>query len=386
MQRRVVITGMGIVCAAGNNSESSWNNLQSEQPFLRPSSRYPGLGQIPVGEVQNLDLSAIIDPKSLRRAPLFVRYAMAAAYEAYHHAHANDASSQPERIGASIGTSHGSTLCYLDENPDLPVAVRQGTIPRALAFFPTAELHNLAAGLVSVKLQIKGPLLTPCSGMVTGLQSLLDGYQAIRSEEADMMLCGASDTPLAPLGVAAYEMAGRMSEDDYSPYGIDGMGFHLGEGACALMLEDRDHAVERNAPIFGEIVSYAFGNCSLNYRTAEDWFLTRRNVLRRALERVGLDYKDLTSVHLDTWALEPSDEADILLLRDMRNEGFQGSSATIKTRIGLTLGASSIMEVWAAINHFKTGQAFSNPFISTVIASDESGSVCVLILKSNESD
>jgi 3-oxoacyl-(acyl-carrier-protein) synthase len=376
---------MGIVCAAGNNSETSWNNLQSGHPLLKTSSRYPGLGEIPVGEVHNFDLSSVIDAKSLRRAPLFVRYAMAAAHEAYHHAHAHDVSLMPERIGASIGTSHGSTLCYLDENPNIPVSVRQGTIPKALAFFPAAELHNLAAGLVSVKLKIKGPLLTPSSGMVTGLQSIVDGYQAILSREANMMLCGASDTPLAPLGVAAYEMAGRMSEDGYSPYGIDGMGFNLGEGACALMLEDRHHAIARNAPIFGEIVSYAFGNSAVKYRSADDWFQTRKLVLRKAVERAGISYSDLTSVHLDIWALEPSDEADILMMRDMYNKGFQGVSNTIKTQIGITLGASAIMEVWAAINFFAASPFSTNPLYAAIIASDESGSVCAVILKSNES-
>jgi 3-oxoacyl-[acyl-carrier-protein] synthase II len=386
MHRRVVITGMGIVCAAGNGSHECWFNLSKKQRFLMPSTRYPQLGQTPVGEVRNLDLSDIIDAKSLRRAPLFVRYAMAAAHEAYHHANAANACQNPERIGASIGTAHGSTLCYLDENPELPVAVKQGTVPRALAFFPTAELHNLAAGLVSLKLQIKGPLLTPSSGLVTGLQSIVDGYQAILNKDVDMMLCGASDTPLAPLGLAAYEMAGRMSEDDYSPYGTEGMGFHLGEGSCALMLENRNHALQRHAPILGEVVSYAFGNCSFNYRTAEDWFLARRSVLRKAIERASLSYADITSVHLDIWALEPSDEADILLLQDMYNGGFQGTSNSIKTQIGFALGASPIMEVWTAINSFTTEQASSKPSYAAVIASDESGSVCALILKSNEPD
>jgi 3-oxoacyl-[acyl-carrier-protein] synthase II len=381
---------MGIVCAAGNNSPASWRHVQSGRKFLKPSTRYPQLGNLPVGEVTDLDLSSIIDAKSLRRAPLFVRYAMAAAHEAYGHANLGEHGSDRTRLGASIGTAHGSTLCYLDENPELPVAVKNGTIPRALAFYPTAELNNLAGGLVSLKLRLQGPLFAPTSGMLTGVQSIVDGYQTILSNDADLMVCGATDTPLAPLGVAGYQMAELMSEQDYVPYAAISSGFFLGEGACAITLENRQHAIARGAEIFAEIAGYAFRNCPIAKPSAEDWYVARRSALHIALERAGLSVAQLSSVRMDAWALKPSDDADLMLLADLEKAGFCGQNRTIKPQIGLTLGASSIMETWAGIqscfsNRAEAPETYSlQPQATAIISSDVSGAVSVLILKTHE--
>lgn len=375
------MTGMGIVCAAGNNSDTSWRHLLSGSVFLKQSTRYAQLGTLPVGEVGDLDLSSIVDVKSLRRAPLFVRYAMAAAHEAYKQAGVGSAYQERARLGASIGTAHGSTLCYLDENPELPVAVRNGTVPRALALYPTAELNNLAGGLVSLKLQLKGPLLAPSSGMLTGIQSIIDGYQVILRHDADMMVCGATDTPLAPLGVAGYHMAGLLAQETYAPYKEQANGFFLGEGACAFMLESRDHAVARSAPILAEVAGYAIRNCPYAQPTAEQWYDTRRATLLHALDRAGVGIEDLSLISFDTWAAKPSDKADLILLADLQECGFRGEHLSIKPQIGVTLGASSIMEAWACV---QTLNQQSGSAAAAVIASDPSGAVSALVLKTYE--
>lgn len=355
MKRRVVVTGAGIVCAAGNDSSSAWDQLVGGRGFVQAAPLQIGAGVSASGRVTRFDGALALDQKSLRRSPLFVHYAAAAATQAWRDAAAGGVPPDAGRTGVSIGTAHGSTLSYLDEHPDIGPSIERGVVPRKLALYPTAGLSNLASGMVSLQLGLTGPILSSASGMLAGLHSIVDGYWCIRSGEADAMICGATETPLSAFGFAAYKAAGWLSSSDYAPWSDMSDGFHLGEGATALILEEREHALRSGKTIYAELAGYGFKSCGSRHPCAVQWADARWAALRQALSGAGLRAGDLGAIHLDAWALAGSDMADRALCERLRREGADPQALTIKPALGHALGAASAMEAWSAVMALHSG-------------------------------
>jgi 3-oxoacyl-[acyl-carrier-protein] synthase II len=396
---RIAVTGTGLVCAAGNTADQVIRNLENPEQaraFLAPSSGLANHPTLAVGALRNFEPSDLFEAKELRRSPLFIQYAVTAAKEAWDSARM--ASNRGELEGCSIGTMHGSTLCYLDENPTLIETVRSGHIPRALAFYPTAGLHNLAAGMVSIKLGLRGPMNVSASGFMCGSHSIADAAQLIQSGDADVMICGAVDTPISPFGVAAYQAAGLARAADGNQLISEAPGFLLGEAAAMLVMESVEHALHRGGTILAEIAATHFGSTAAARPTAGQWRDARITAIVRCLEKAALVADDIDTVILDGWGNAESDQADQMVLAWLRQSNPQVRLLDMKRVIGHTLGASSAAEAVALAHILHAGeipaalirrdrsdsQAGSPPRLCALVSSSIGGMTSCVLMKKHD--
>jgi 3-oxoacyl-[acyl-carrier-protein] synthase II len=262
--RRVVITGMGVVAPNGIGIDNFWNSLVHGRSGVRKithfdASSYPC--QV-AAEVPDFDPTDYMDPKTARKLAKFAQFALAASKMAVEDSKLDLDSMDPYRIGVIIGTGIGGGDC--SENQHI-VFMEKG-LKRVSPLTAVMICTHSAVGIISCELGLKGPNTTIASACNSGLDAICSAYNAIRLGDADIMLAGAGEAPITPYIVALFCAAGILSKKNKEPQGalkpfdIAGDGIVLGEGGAVLLLEELQNALKRKARIYGEILGYASGN------------------------------------------------------------------------------------------------------------------------------
>ena len=236
-RRRVVVTGLGAVTPLGASVEATWSRLLAGESGAGPITAFPLEGH-PVRiacEAREFEPGEWIGPRVLHRLDRFTQLALAAARMAVADA-GLDASSEPDRVGASLGTAQGGVASLAQCCELAPSGrIRPTLVP---AFMP-----NIAAGWVSIELGLRGPTTAPCTACAASAVAIGDGYDAIRLGRAEVMLCGGSEAGITPLAVAAFAAMHALSRRNDDPIGAsrpfdaDRDGFVMGEGAAVLVGE-----------------------------------------------------------------------------------------------------------------------------------------------------
>ena len=259
-KRRVVITGLGIVCPVGNNVNEAWSNILAGKSGITRISRFdasPYASQI-AGEVGNFDVTEFLSPKEARRVDIFVHYGIAAATEALNDAGVERHPSFAERIGVNIGSGIGG-LRMIEETHRL--LIESG--PRKISpFFIPGAIINMVSGNLSILFGLKGPSLAIVTACTTGTHCIGDSARLIEYGDADLMVAGGAESTICALGIGGFAASRALStrNDDPAtasrPWDRDRDGFVLGEGAGVVVLEEYDHARKRGAKIYCEIAGY----------------------------------------------------------------------------------------------------------------------------------
>lgn len=259
-KRRVVVTGMGVICPIGANAEEAWAGARRGASGAAPISRFDTKGYETTFacEVKNFDPETLVGRKESRRMDRFTQYAVAAALEAANQACLTSGSIPRERIGTLIGTGMGGVETIENGAETL---FTQG--PRRLGpFFVPMLLPNMASGAVAIAVGSKGPNFAPISACASAGHAIGESALIIRRGAADVMLAGGAEAPIARLAVAGFNAMGALSKrnDDPErasrPFDTDRDGFVLGEGGAVLVLEALEHAQSRGAEILGEVLGY----------------------------------------------------------------------------------------------------------------------------------
>lgn len=298
-RRRVVVTGLGIVCPIGNAVPQAWEAALAGTSGITRISRFDPsrLASRIAGEVKGFDVSPYMSPKDARRMDTFIHYGVAAGLQAWRDCGVQVTPDNAERIGVNFGSGIGGLPMIEAMKDELD---KNG--PRRISpFFIPGTIINMIAGILSIELGAKGPNLAMVTACTTSTHCIGEAGKSIRYGEADVMVAGGAEAVITELAVGGFASARALStrNDDPAtasrPWDRERDGFVLGEGAGAVVLEELEHAKARGARIYCELAGYG-ASADAHHMTAppedgDGGFRAMRNALRDAgLESAAIDY------------------------------------------------------------------------------------------------
>jgi len=348
-RRRVVVTGLGIVCPVGNSVKEAWPNILSGKSGITRISRFdasPFASQI-AGEVKNFDVGTVLSPKEARRVDVFIHYGIAAAVEAIKDSGLEAKPKDAERIGVNVGSGIGG-LPLIEETHKL--LLESG--PRKISpFFIPGAIINMISGNLSIMYGFKGPCLAMVTACTTANHCLGDSARLIEYGDADVMVAGGAEACISPLGLGGFSAARALStrNDDPAtasrPWDTGRDGFVLGEGAGVLVLEELEHAKARGARIYCELPGYGV-SADAHHITApcEDGEGAARG-MANAMRNGGINPQDVDYVNAHGTSTPLGDLAEtIAVKRCFGDHAKKLAVSSTKSATGHLLGAAGGVE------------------------------------------
>ncbi|PZQ18056.1 MAG: beta-ketoacyl-[acyl-carrier-protein] synthase II [Ancylobacter novellus] len=356
--RRVVVTGLGIVCPLGAGVETVWSRMLAGESGLRPIEQFkvddlPArvAGSVPRGDGSNgtFDPDAVMEPKEQRKVDDFIVYAMAAADEAIA-----DSGWKPETEDDryATGVLIGSGIGGLKGIEEAAIVLAEKGPRRISPFFIPGRLINLASGHVSIRHGLKGPnhaVVTACS---TGAHAIGDAARLIALGDADVMVAGGTESPISRLGVAGFVACRALStgfNDEphraSRPYDRLRDGFVMGEGAGVVVLEEIEHAKARGAKIYGEVVGYGLSGDAYHITAPSMDGDGAFRCMTMALKRAGMQPSEIDYINAHGTSTPLGDEIELgAVTRLVGNAAGKITMSSTKSAIGHLLGAAGAVE------------------------------------------
>jgi 3-oxoacyl-[acyl-carrier-protein] synthase II len=348
--RRVVVTGVGLICGVGNNAEEVWQALLAGKSGIeRITSFDVSAFACQIGaEVKNFDPLQYIEKKEARKMARFIHLAIAAADEALKSANYKVENEQmAERTGVDIGSGIGGFDIIEREHSNL---INGG--PRKISpFFIPSAIVNLAAGQVSMRHNAKGPNEATCTACTTSAHSIGDAARIIKYGDADVMIAGGSEAAITPMGVggfAAMRALSTRNDDPHHasrPWDKDRDGFVIGEGAGIVILEELEHAKQRGARILAEVIGYGMSADAYHItQPAEDGDGGFR-VMRNALRDAGIAPEQVGYVNAHGTSTPLGDEIEATAIKRAFGEhAYKMVVSSTKSMTGHLLGGAGGLE------------------------------------------
>ncbi len=361
-RRRVVVTGLGIVCPVGNSVKEAWTNIRAGKSGITRITRFdasPFASQI-AGEVKNFDVSTVMSAKEARRVDVFIHYGVAAAAEAIKDAGLEANPKNAERIGVNVGSGIGG-LPLIEETHK---ALLEGGPRKISPFFIPGAIINMISGNLSIMYGFKGPSLAMVTACTTANHCIGDSTRLIEYGDADIMLAGGSEACICALGVGGFSAARALStrNDDPAtasrPWDTDRDGFVLGEGAGVVVLEELEHAKARGAHIYCELAGYGV-SADAHHITApcEDGEGAARGMVN-ALHNAGVNADEVDYVNAHGTSTPLGDLAEtIAVKRCFGDHAKKLAVSSTKSSTGHLLGAAGAVEAVFTIMGMKDGVA-----------------------------
>lgn len=367
--QKIVVTGMGAVSPLGVGVETFWQRLAAGRNGIRKISLFEAedlacrvAGEVPTiaEDEAGFDVDAVLDPRERKRMDRFIHFAMAAAGEALAQAGWHPASERERiRTGTVIATGVGGF-------PAMTAATRlvDERGPRRVSpFLVPSFLANLAAGQVSMRYGLKGPIGAPVTACAAGAQAIGDAMRLIRCGEADVVVAGGAEACIDRVSLAGFCAAKAMStrrNDDPArasrPFDKERDGFVMGEGAGMLVLESAEHAAARGASAIAEISGYGTSSDAHHVTASPPDGEGGQRAMRAALAMARLDARDIGYVNAHSTSTPVGDAAELAALAAVfAGNGKALAVSSTKSAIGHLLGAAGAVEAIAAIKALVTG-------------------------------
>jgi 3-oxoacyl-[acyl-carrier-protein] synthase II len=338
-QRRVVITGLGMVSPLGNDVETSWSRLLAGESGAAEITAFDHTDYNVhfACELKGFDPTQWIDRKSARRMDRFAQMILAAARQAESDSGV-DVAAEPDRFGASIATGigglHSYQECYhvlLTKGPD-----------RVSPFSIPSIIPNMGAGWVSIELGTKGPLMSECTACAASNMAIGDAMDAIRVGRADVMFAGGTEAPITEVGIAGFDAMRALSRrnDDPTkasrPFDKERDGLVMGEAAGVLVLEELEHATARGARIYAELVGYGISSDAAHMTEPDPTGESPARAMTMALRDAGVDPTEVGYVNAHATSTPLGDSAETKVIKN----AFGEEHATKKLAVSSTKGAT----------------------------------------------
>jgi len=349
VRRRVVITGIGLVCGVGNTTHDVWAQLLAGVSGVGPIQAFDATG-FPVtfaAEVKNFDPLLFIDKKESRKMGRFIHLAIAATHEAMEQSGLKVTPEIEERVGVFIGSGIGGFEIIEREHNNLLAGGPRKISP----FFIPAAIVNMAAGQVSIRYGAKGPISATATACATSANSIGDSFRMIQHGEADVMLAGGSEAAVTSLTVGGFAAMRALSTRNDDPQGAsrpfdkDRDGFVLGEGAGMLVLEELEFAKARGAKILGEIIGYGMSADAYHMTGIAPEGAGAQRSMRAALRDAGIEPEavDYVNAHAtSTPAGDGNESKAIELVFGEHATSKKLKVSSTKSMTGHLLGAAGI--------------------------------------------
>lgn len=353
--RRVVVTGMGALTPIGNDLNSYWNGLLSGTSGCSNITYFDASNFKTkfACEVKGFDPADHFEKKEFRRYDRFSQYGIVAASEAIKDSSLMESSPNFDRIGVIWGAGIGGLETF--QNEVLNFADGDGT-PRFNPFFIPKMIPDIAAGLIAMKYGFQGPNYATVSACASSSNALIDALNYIRIGYADVIVAGGSEAPVTIAGVAGFNAMHALStrNDDPStasrPFDRDRDGFVLGEGAGALILEEYEHAINRGAKIYAELIGGGL-SCDAYHMTApHPDGRGAIKVMKNCLDDAGLDPSDVELINMHGTSTPLGDVAETKAVKSVfEDHSYKLNINSTKSMTGHLLGAAGAVEAISCV-------------------------------------
>jgi 3-oxoacyl-[acyl-carrier-protein] synthase II len=364
--RKVVITGMGMITAVGNDRASSWEALRAGRNGIAPLESLDTT-EFKVtfgGEAKGFDPEVAMDAKEVRKADRFCHFAMASAQEAMQQA-GLEGPEDPFRAGVIIGSGIGGMLTFEEQHSKLINRGPRGVSP----MFIPMMIGDMASGLVSIRYGFKGANYCTVSACASGGHAIGAAYDQIKLGHADVMITGGAEAAICPMALSGFANMKALSSrnDDPAtasrPFDKERDGFVLGEGAGALVLESEEHALARGATIYGEIVGYGMTGDAYHMTQPDTEGTGAIGSMRQALRTAGIEPGQVGYINAHGTSTYFNDRGETLAIKQVFGDHAYGLKvSSTKSMIGHLLGAAGAVE--AVITTLALNQGVLPPTIN----------------------
>ena len=346
--RRVVVTGLGAITPIGNNVKDMWQHVKEGICGIAPITHYDTTDRkvTLAGEVKDFDAASVLSKGEVRKMDDFTIYALVASQEAMDDSGLDMTQEDRERCGIIFSSGIGGLLTMQEA---CECGLKKG-FDRVSPHFIPKVISNMAAGHIGIRFGFHGMCSSVVTACASGSNAIGDAFRQIRDGYHDVMLCGGSEASITPLGIGGFTSmkALNMSTDPKRasiPFDKERSGFVMGEGAGALILEEYEHAVQRGARIYCEMIGYG-ASCDAHHVTAplEDGSMAAK-AMTRAMEDAGMnpDQMDYINAHGTSTTLNDKGETRAIKLA-FGQHAYEMMVSSTKSMTGHLLGASGAVE------------------------------------------
>lgn len=363
MNRRVVVTGTGVITPVGNDVQTYWKNLLDGVCGIDFITSIP-TDDLPVkiaGEVKNfVPADYEIEAPFARKQDKFTVYAVAAAWQAVKESGLNAAEGgniDPFRYGVYVGSGIGGFTTQVRETEKL---MKEGAKWVSPLFIPTM-ISNIAAGNIAIRNNACGPCLPVVTACATSTHAIGEAFRAIKHGYADAIIAGGAEAAIIPIGIAGFANAkalSRAEDPKYAslPFNRNRGGFVMAEGAAMLVLEEYEHAVARGAEIIAEVCGYG-NTCDAHHVTApRPDGTTQAAAIRQALEEASYTSDDVLYINAHGTGTALNDVAETAAFKlALGDDAYKAHISSTKGSTGHMLGAAGAAEAVASVLALKHG-------------------------------
>ena len=349
-QRRVVVTGLGLVTPLGTGLEKNWQALIAGQSGIRKIDRFPNIDAFAsriAGQVPDFRAEDFIEPKEIKKMDLFIQYSVAAASMAMEHSGFKIDPHEAESVGVIIGVG----LCGIDTIEATERAYLDGGPRKISPFFIPKVISNLAPGQIAIRHGAKGVNWTPTSACASGTHAIGEAFHLIRRGVQDAVIAGGAESAITPLGVGGFSAMKALStrndepERASRPFDRERDGFIIAEGSGVLILEEKDRALKRGAKIYAEVIGYG-ANGDAHHMTApapEGEGAAR--CMRLSLKDAGIAPSEVDYINAHGTSTEYNDANETQAIKKVFGEqAFKLAVSSTKSMTGHLLGAAGAVE------------------------------------------
>ena len=349
-QRRVVVTGMGLVTPLGIGLEKNWQSLVAGQSGIRKIDRFPNVDAFAsriAGQVPDFHAEDFIEPKEIKKMDLFIQYSVAAASMAMEHSGFKIDPQEAENVGVIIGVG----LCGIDTIEATERAYLDGGPRKISPFFIPKVISNLAPGQIAIRHGAKGVNWTPTSACASGNNAIGEAFHLIRRGLQDVVIAGGAESAITPLGVGGFSAMKALStrndepERASRPFDKGRDGFIIAEGSGVLILEEREKAIKRGAKIHGEVIGYGANGDAHHITAPAPEGEGAARCMRLALKDAGLAPSDIDYINAHGTSTEYNDANETQAIKKVFGEhAFKLPVSSTKSMTGHLLGAAGAVE------------------------------------------
>jgi len=353
--KRVVVTGLGAITPLGKSLSEYWQGLADGVngcDFIKQFDAAKFKTRFAC-EVKDFDPTAYLDRKEARKIDRFTQFALIAADEAVKDAGINKENVDVDRVGVIFASGIGGLITFQEEVTNY--ATGDGT-PRFNPFFIPKMILDIAAGHISMKHGFRGPNYAVVSACASSTNAIIDAFDTIRLNKADVIVTGGSEAVVSAAGVGGFNAMKALSERNDSPqtasrpFDKDRDGFVMGEGAGSIILESLDHALARGAKIYCEIAGGGATADAHHITAPHPEGLGAQNVMKAALKDAGMNPEDIAYINVHGTSTPLGDIAETkAILNVFGNHAYNLNISSTKSMTGHCLGAAGALEALACI-------------------------------------
>ena len=347
-QRRVVVTGLGIVSPLGNDLDSTWSNLINGKSGAGRITKFDpaDFSTTFAAELKGYDEASGLSPKEIRRIDPFIQYALTASDQAIKDADLSLDDIEKTKIGVSIGSGIGG-LGSIEDN----ALILRDKGPRKISpFFVPGAIINMASGNVAIKYNLQGPNISIVSACSSAGHSIGYSARTISYGDADIMITGGAEAGITPLGLAGFNAAKALSTNNENPeqascpWDKKRDGFLLGEGAGILILEELESAKNRKAKIYGEVVGFGQSDDAYHITAPAEDGRGAYNAMINALNDFKEDHNKIDYINAHGTSTPLGDVIEAKAISDIFKDRENLSVSSTKSMTGHLLGAAGAIE------------------------------------------